>query len=135
MNRVVMGLLAMSCLSVFASSQTAEELVNKNIEAKGGIDRIRSAKTLLATAWVKSGKGRVAVLRQMHMRPDLVRQNLSVQSMTAVRYDGSVGWRIEPFRGGKEPGLMGEDDLRDLLLAADFDGPLVDCAEKGNTIG
>jgi hypothetical protein len=29
---------------------------------------------------------------------------------------------------------MGEDTLRDLLLAADFDGPLVDSAEKGNTI-
>jgi len=29
---------------------------------------------------------------------------------------------------------MGEDNLRDLLLAADFDGPLVDYAAKGNTI-
>jgi hypothetical protein len=131
----VMGLLAISCLSVFACSQTAEELVNKNIEAKGGIDRIRSAKTLLATGKVKSGRGRVAVLRQMHMRPDLVRQNLSMQGMTAVRaYDGSVGWQIQPFRGRKEPELMVEDNLRDLLLAADFDGSLVDYAEKGNTI-
>ena len=61
----------------------------------------------------------------MHLRPDLVR-DLSVQSMTAVRaYDGSVGWQIEPFRGRKEPGLTGEDNLRDLLLTADFDGLLV----------
>ena len=29
---------------------------------------------------------------------------------------------------------MGEDDLRDLLLDADFDGPLVDYKEKGNTV-
>jgi hypothetical protein len=29
---------------------------------------------------------------------------------------------------------MGEDNLRDLLLAADFDGPLVDYAANGNTI-
>jgi len=69
------------------------------------------------------------------MRPDLVRQNLSMQGMTAVRaYDGSVGWQIQPFRGRKEPELMVEDNLRDLLLAADFDGPLVDYAEKRNTI-
>jgi hypothetical protein len=65
MSRALMGLLAISCLSVFACSQTAKELVNKNIEAKGGIDRIRSAKTLLATGKVKSGRGRVAVLRQI----------------------------------------------------------------------
>src|SRR5580704_17005016 len=29
---------------------------------------------------------------------------------------------------------MGDDNLRDLLLAADFDGPLVDYTEKGNTV-
>jgi hypothetical protein len=29
---------------------------------------------------------------------------------------------------------MGEDDLKDLLLDADFDGPLVDYKEKGNTV-
>jgi hypothetical protein len=55
--------------------------------------------------------------------------------MTAVQaYDGSVGWQTQPFRGRKDPELMGEDTLRDLLLAADFDGPLVDYAEKGNKI-
>jgi hypothetical protein len=71
----------------------------------------------------------------MNMRPDLVRQDLSIQGMTAVQaYDGSVGWQTQPFRGRKDPELMGEDTLRDLLLAADFDGPLVDYAEKGNKI-
>jgi hypothetical protein len=29
---------------------------------------------------------------------------------------------------------MGEDELKDLLLDADFDGPLVDYKEKGNTV-
>ena len=29
---------------------------------------------------------------------------------------------------------MGEDDLRELILDADFDGPLVDYKEKGNTV-
>jgi len=29
---------------------------------------------------------------------------------------------------------MGEDDLRDLLIDADFDGPLVDYNEKGNKV-
>jgi hypothetical protein len=59
-----------------------------------------------------------------------------MQGMTAVQaYDGSVGWQTQPFRGRKDPELMGEDNLRNLLLAADFDGPLVDdYAEKGNRI-
>jgi hypothetical protein len=55
--------------------------------------------------------------------------------MTAVQaYDGSTGWQIQPFGGKKDPQLMGEDDLRDLLLDADFDGPLVDYKEKGSAV-
>jgi hypothetical protein len=55
--------------------------------------------------------------------------------MTGVQaYDGTAGWQIQPFGGHKDPELMGEDDLRDLLLDADFDGPLVDYREKGNTV-
>src|ERR1022692_2786338 len=135
MRHAVMVLVAVSCLSVFASAQTAEELVSKNIQAKGGLDRIKAAKTRRMTGKLKNARGRVAIFGQTNMRPDLVRQNLTMQGMTAVQaYDGSVGWQTQPFRGRKDPELMGEDNLRDLLLAADFDGPLVDYAEKGNTI-
>jgi hypothetical protein len=64
-----------------------------------------------------------------------VRETFSLQGMTAVTaYDGTTGWQIQPFGGKKDPELMGEDDLKDLLLDADFDGPLVDYKEKGNTV-
>ena len=138
MRHGVIVLVAVFCLSAFASSQTAEELVNKNIQAKGGMDKIKSAKTRLTVGRVRGGGRRrstTAAFRQMNMRQDLVRQNVSMQGMTAVQaYDGSVGWQTQPFRGRKDPELMGEDNLRDLLLDADFDGPLVDYATKGNTI-
>jgi hypothetical protein len=135
MRHAVMFLVAVLCLSVFAGAQTAEELVNKYIQAKGGIDKIRSAKTRRMTGRVKGTRGRVAVFRQTNMRPDLVRQTFTMQGMTAVQaYDGATGWQTQPFRGRKDPELMGEDTLRDLLLASDFDGPLVDHAVKGNKI-
>jgi hypothetical protein len=131
-------ILVVLCLSVLVCAQTAEELVNKNTQAKGGIDKIKSAKTRVTTGKVKGGGRRrstVATFRQMNMRSDLVRQDISLQGMTAIQaYDGSAGWQTQPFRGRKDPELMGEDSLRDLLLAADFDGPLVDYAAKGNTI-
>jgi hypothetical protein len=138
MRHTAMVLVMTSCLSVFASGQTAEELVSKNIQAKGGLEKMKAARTRLTTGKVKSGGRRramVAAFRQLNMRQDLVRQNVSIQGMTAVEaYDGSVGWQTQPFQGRKDPQLMGEDNLRDLLLAADFDGPLVDHAEKGNTV-
>lgn len=135
MRHAVMVLIAVSCLSVFTCAQTAEELVSKNLEARGGIDKIKSVKTWRMTGRLKNARGRMAVVGQTNMRPDLVRQTLTVQGMTAIQaYDGSTGWQTQPFRGRKEPELMGEDILRDLLLASDFDGPLIDYAAKGNTI-
>jgi outer membrane lipoprotein-sorting protein len=67
--------------------------------------------------------------------PDRLRVTLTIQNMTQVQaYDGSVGWQISPFSGRKDPELLGEEDLRDLVEDADFYGPLIDAKEKGNTI-
>ena len=49
-------------------------------------------------------------------------------------YDGTTGWQISPFQGRKDPELLGEDDMREMVEDADFDGPLVDYKQKGNII-
>lgn len=135
MRHTVIVLAAFSCLSILASSQTAEELVNKNIQAKGGIDKIKAIKTLRITGRFEGGGGFSGGISQENQRPNLIRQTFSLQGMNAIQaYDGSAGWQIQPFGGHKDPELMGEDDLRDLLLDSDLDGPLVDSQQKGNTI-
>jgi len=64
-----------------------------------------------------------------------VRESFALQGMTSIQaYDGASGWQVRPFGGRKDPELMGEEDLRSLLLDADFDGPLVDYKEKGNKV-
>ena len=135
MRHAVITLMAVWCLSVLVQAQTAEELVNKNIQAKGGLEKIKAIKSVRITGKLMGGGGFTAATLQENQRPNLVRETFSLQGMTAVTaYDGSTGWQIQPFEGHKDPELMGEDDLRDLLLDADFDGPLVDYKEKGNTV-
>ena len=135
MRHAVILLVAVSCFSVLARTQTAEELVNKNIQAKGGTEKIKAIKSVRMSGKFEGGGGFTARVTQENMRPDLVRETFSLQGMTAVQaYDGSTGWQIQPFGGHKDPELMGEDDLRDLQLDADFDGPLVDYKDKGNAI-
>lgn len=127
-------LLAVLCFNLSASSQTAEELVNKNIAAKGGMDKIKAVKTWRMTGKL-IGNGLTATTGQENIRPNLVRETFSLQGMTAVQaYDGSTGWQVRPFSGRKDPELMGEDDARDLVIDSDFDGPLVDYKDKGNTV-
>jgi hypothetical protein len=118
-----------------AYGQNAEELVNKNIQAKGGIEKIKAIKSIRLTGKLNGGGGFTAATLQENERPNLVRETFSLQGMTAMTaYDGTTGWQIQPFGGHKDPEFMGEDDLKDLLLDADFDGPLVDFKEKGNTV-
>ena len=44
MRHAIIVLAAVSCLSVFSYSQSADEIVNKNIQAKGGIEVNNSAR-------------------------------------------------------------------------------------------
>src|SRR6267378_8292826 len=135
MRHAVIVLLAVSCFSVIARTQTADELVSKNIQAKGGIDKIKAVKTVRMNEKFDGGGGFTARASQENMRPNLVRETFSLQGMTAVQaYDGSTAWQIQPFGGHKDPQLMGEDDVHDLLIDSDFDGPLVDYKAKGNTV-
>jgi hypothetical protein len=130
MNRLTLCLLSASLLR----AQTAEELVQKNILAHGGIDKIKSVQTLRMTGRLQSGSFSAQLGRDT-MAPDLIRGTFTLQGMTEIRaYDGSVGWKISPFEGRKDPELLGEDDLRQLIEDGDFYGPLVDYQAKGNKV-
>lgn len=135
MRLAVLVLLAVSSFSIVARTQTADELVGKNIQARGGIDKIKAIKSVRYTAKLDLGGGFTAKAAQENARPNLVRETFAIQGMTAIQaYDGAAGWQIQPFQGHKDPELMGEDDLRDMLLDSDFDGALVDYKDKGNTV-
>jgi len=114
--------------------QTAEELVDKNIRARGGIDKIKSIKSYRMTGRFQSGSFSAQVGRDA-LAPDMIRETFTVQGMTEIdAYDGSVGWKISPFEGRKDPELLGEDDMRQLVEDGDFYGPLVDYKAKGNKV-
>ncbi len=113
---------------------TADELVAKNIEAKGGLAKIKTIKSLRMTGRLRQGDF-AALIGQDAKAPNQLRLTFTIQNMTQVQaYDGSVGWQISPFEGRKDPELLGEDDMRDLVEQADFYGPLIDFREKGHTI-
>src|SRR5438128_5468974 len=131
-QRLVVFLLLFSS---FAFSQTADELIAKNIQAKGGMDKIKAIKTVRMSGKLDAAGGFTGLIGQENMRPSLVRETFTLQGMTQVQgYDGSLCRQRRPLGGRTDPQLMGEDDMRDLLIDADFDGPLVDYKEKGNRV-
>jgi hypothetical protein len=132
LSLIILSSFAISCSVGFA--QNAEELAAKNIQAKGGLEKLKAIQSVRMTG-TQDNDGFKAAVTQENKRPNRVRETFALQGMTSIQaYDGSSGWQVRPFGGRKDPELMGEEDLRSLLLDADFDGPLVEYKEKGNKI-
>ena len=132
------SLLAAVALGLFVppvSAQTADEVVAKYVKTIGGAEKIQAIKTLRRTGKLTLGGGFEAVIVHENKRPDMVRQEFTLQGMTAVNaYDGHYGWKIEPFGGKKDAEPLGEEELKTVREDSDFDGPLIDYQQKGNKI-
>jgi outer membrane lipoprotein-sorting protein len=129
------GVAVVSATPVSAQNLTVDQIIAKNIEAHGGMAKIKAAKTMRITGKMTLGPGIEAPIVMEQKRPELSRMDITLQGMTAVQaYDGKVGWSINPFGGKKDPEVMGEDDRKEMAEQADFDGPLVDYKEKGNKV-
>src|SRR5437016_3397571 len=121
---------AIGFFSSAARAQTVDEVIAKNIQAKGGADKLKSVRTIRTTAKFSQGPFR-AEFRQENKRADKVREELIIQGLAQVQaYDGKTGWQISPFGGRKDPELLSQDDAKSLVVDADIDGPLVDYKER-----
>lgn len=129
-----LSMVALVGFSTLVAAQTADEIVSKNLVAKGGAEKIKALKSLKMTGRFQQGDFQADV-GQESRAPNLIRETFTLQGMTQIQaYDGTNGWQISPFQGRKDPELLGEDDLRNVIEDADFYGPLVDYREKGNTV-
>jgi hypothetical protein len=128
-------------VSLHASAQTtappptADDLIARYLKTVGGADKVQSIKSLRRVGKYRGSGGFEAIYIQENKRPDLVREEFILQGMTAVNaWDGKTGWKIDPFQGKKDAEPLSEDEMRGILIDADFDEPMVDYAKKGNKV-
>lgn len=113
-------------------AQTVDEVIAKNIQAHGGMDKLKSVQTIRTTGRFTQGSFRAGFLQE-NKRPDKVREEFVIQGLAQIQaYDSKTGWQISPFGGRKDPELMSQDDVKSLQLDADIEGPMVNYKEKGH---
>lgn len=136
MIRKTFACLALTALvSGAAWAQTADEIVEKNIQARGGRDKIKAVQTVRMTGTMKIGPGMEAPFTLEMARPSKARMEFTLQGMTAVQaYDGKNGWALMPFLGKKDPEPMAAEDLSQMESQSDLDGALVDYKDKGHQV-
>jgi outer membrane lipoprotein-sorting protein len=132
-HRKIAALLVL-LLAPAVLAQTADDLVAKYVQARGGMDKIKAIQSLRMTGTMTTGQLEVPITMLMK-RPNMVRMEFEVQGMTGVRaYDGQRGWALMPFLGSPDPEPISGRELQELEDQADLDGGLVDYKEKGNSV-
>ena len=118
----------------FASAETVDEIVARNIEARGGLEKIKSVQSMRMTGTMRLGEERLPTSLELK-RPNKSRWEFTLEGQTAIQaYDGKTAWMVMPFEGQTEPQIMTDQEAKDIEMQADVDGPLIDAAAKGNTI-
>ena len=135
MNRrsLVLALAGVVCLAVSGrtapQNPTLEEIVAKNIAARGGIEQIQAVNTIKQTARLISptmpgGEGTTTIYLK---RPNKMRQEISVAGQRITNgYDGKTPWMVNPLAGSNRPITLSgpqADMIREQVV---FDPLLVD---------
>lgn len=134
----VMTMLALALFAAGAHALTVDELIAKNIEAKGGLAKIRAIDSLRLDGRMQFAGGGFSVelgFAQMQKRGGKYRNEVTLQGLAAITaYDGTQAWTVQPFQGRKDPEKLAADQAKNLAQMADIDGPLVDWRNKRHKV-
>jgi len=120
-----------------APALTADQIVERNVAARGGLDAWRSVKTMtLAGQLGAGGKNDAQLPFVMQMkRPRMSRLEIRFGDDTALQvYDGERGWKLRPFLGRNEVEPYTSAEAKSAASWQELDGPLVDHMRKGTKV-
>ena len=113
-----------------AALPTVDEIIAKNLQAKGGAAKWQSVKSVKMTA-----QGIEMPLTVYAMRPNFNRQEITMAAGKAIQaFDGTTAWVVNPMLGIETPQAVPGPAAEVAKNSADFDGALINYKAKGNDI-
>ena len=133
--RLLLSVAVLLLVATSAHALTADEVVAKNIDARGGLDKIHAIKTLKLEGKMRIGGQFELTFATYKKAPGSVRNEATIQGLTQVQaWDGKDAWQISPFQGRRDPEKMSGDDAKSLADDATIGGPLVDWQAQGSKL-
>lgn len=134
MKLYMTALVFLLCFVVTGQAQTVENIISKNITARGGLQQIEKVHSIQMSGYATMN-GMNAPFTIMMERPGKLRIELHVQNNMIVQaYDGHLGWARIPGGNGSIVRPMSPSEAQSLKDEADFDGPLIRYKQKGNKV-
>ena len=138
MRTAVAIVIALGSIATQARADQLDDILAKNLAARGGADKLRAIKSLRLTGKVVFGGGDFSLeapFGQIVERPNKIRSEITLQGLTQISAsDGRQAWTVSPFGGRRDAELASADDARSIEEQAELDGPLVDWRAKGHRI-
>jgi len=120
-----------------APNLSAEQVIERNVAARGGLAAWHGVQTLTMSGHMDIG-GRTNMevpFRSDMKRPRKLRFALNFDGQKAVQiYDGAHGWKIRPYLGRTDAEPYSPEDQQRAAEMQDLDGPLVDYKAKGTKV-
>jgi len=135
-TRLLIVTAASFLLATPAFAQSANDLLTKNLAARGGAEKLAAIHSLRLNGKLVFGGNFELAYEEVRVRKnDAVRINASIQGLTLVQaYDGKVGWRINPFEGRRDAERMSADETSALADDGSIEGVLLGAQAKGAPI-
>ena len=136
MKTRILSVTLLLFLPLTAAAQTADEIVKKALEARGGVDKLKAVQTERVTGRITFSRDVEGTFVLELKRALKMHVEISIEGQRIIRvYDGkSSGWMINPFAESKDVQPLSSEDLKNISDESDFDGPLMDYKPKGNQI-
>jgi outer membrane lipoprotein-sorting protein len=139
--RSLLAFATAMALAVVASAQselTAAQIVEKNANARGGVEAWQKIQTMAWVGHVESAKapGKNIPFLLEQQRPNRTRFEIAAENQKAIRaYDGRKGWKLRPGSNGiPELKPYTPDELSFARGAQAIDGPLMDDVAQGSVV-
>jgi len=133
--QLLFSVAALLLVSASAHAVTTDELVAKNLDARGGLAKIHAIKTLKLEGKMRIGGQFELTFVEYKKAPDSVRQEATIQSLTQIQaWNGKDAWQISPFQGRRDPEKMSGDDAKSLADDAAIGGQLADWQAQGSKL-
>ena len=117
-----------------APSLTVDDIIAKNLQAKGGAEKWQSMKSVKMTGKM-TAQGTEMPLTVYTMRPNFNRQEITMPAGKAIQaFDGTTAWVVNPMLGIETPRPVPGPATELAKNSADFDGALINYKAKGNAI-
>ena len=117
-----------------AHAQTADEIINKHIEAIGGKDAWKKVNSLKMTGSIMAQGTEISVVSST-LEKKGARQDITLGGMSGYAIvTPKEGWTFMPFGGQQKPEAMTAEDVKEAQDQLDVQGELLDYKEKGHTV-